>query len=252
MKILLTNDDGYQAVGINILAKYLREAGHKVYIVAPKHEQSAGSHAITVNKPVFTERIKENIWSVDAKPVDCVFIALEKLIDEDIDLVLSGINSGQNMGEDLLYSGTVAAAAEAMLYGKKAVALSIENYENQKFETAAYFTVKLIEDGIVDLIGEKEMLNINFPDVEIDQIKGVKITKTGHREYSNFVHEQYTPSGKKVFWVGGNSPETCNSENSDYLAVSERFISITPVYPDFTKKESIKKFKKFIEIKGRQ
>ncbi len=246
MKILLTNDDGIDAPGINILAEELQKNNHNIYIVAPQKEQSATSHSITLHQPMRIFKRAKNIYAVTGTPTDCVILASQVILKEDIDLVISGINNGQNMGEDVLYSGTVAAAIEGMFLGFKAIAVSLTSFTNQKYETAAYFIGKFLDNGIVDVIDRGEILNINVPNVSIEDVKGVKITYLTHRKYVDFVAEQEDPRGEKIYWIGGNKPLWDTKEGSDAEAVFDNYISITPIKPQFTHKESIEKLKKWV------
>jgi len=247
MRILLTNDDGINASGINILADELKENGHDVLIVAPDRQQSATSHSITLHEPIRIIERGKNIYATTGTPTDCVTLASQILMKESYDLVISGINAGQNMGEDVLYSGTVAAALEGMFLGIRSIAVSITTFHNQKYRTAAFYICKLISDGVVEKIGKNEILNINVPSVELNAIKGIKITELDHRHYEDFVVEQKDPRGKKIYWIGGDVPFWTFKENSDAKAISENYISITPISPQFTKFDSINKFKNWIE-----
>lgn len=252
MRILLTNDDGIDAPGINILADVLKENGHEIIMVAPDQEQSATSHSITLHQPLRIWERDKNKYAVTGSPADCVILAEKIILKHPIDLVISGINGGQNMGEDILYSGTVAAALEAMFLGFKSISLSLASKVDQKFETAAFFMNKILKKGIHELIGEKEVFNINVPNVEISEIKGFKITRTGHRKYQDFVKEQKDPRGRKIYWIGGAVPLWSKIGNTDFKAISQNYISITPIYPNFTKKESFKKIENWIANKPRR
>ena len=234
MKILLTNDDGIDAPGINILASVLKDAGHDIIVVAPSTEQSATSHSITLHQPLRILDRGDNYFAVTGSPADCMILAFSSIVKDDIDLVISGINAGQNMGEDILYSGTVAAALEAMFIGKRSIALSIAAYHDQQFETAAQFMKQFIDEGIVDLIEGRMALNINVPNLSVEEIKGVKITKIGHRRYEDFVKEQKDPRGRKIYWIGGSKAIWEDVENTDFRVLNDNHISITPISPNFT------------------
>ncbi len=246
MRILLTNDDGIDAPGINILAGKLEDE-HEIVIVAPEKEQSATSHSITLFKPIRILEKGDNRYAITGTPTDCISIAFQVILKKPVDLVISGINGGQNMSEDVLYSGTVAAALEAMFLGNKAIALSLASYTEQKFETAAFYMKKMLDKGIFQTIGKKEILNINVPNVEISKVKGIKITELGHRHYTDFVKEQKDEQGKKYYYIGGDEPFWCKDKNKDSRAIAENYISITPIYPDFTKKDSFPIIKKWID-----
>ncbi len=246
MKILLTNDDGIDAPGITALAGVLEENGHDIIIVAPDKEQSATSHSITLHEPLRLHERGKNRYALTGSPADCAIMAEKIVLKEPPDLVISGINGGQNMGEDVLYSGTVAAALEAMFLGFRAMAVSLASYSNQKFETAAYFVNKLLQDGLHELIEKNEIFNINIPNVEIDEIAGIRITEVGHRKYQDFVKEQLDPRGRKIYWIGGGAPVWDRNGNSDFKAISEKFISVTPIRPSFSRKSSIPKLEKWV------
>ena len=206
MRILLTNDDGIEAEGINTLSEFLKKDGHEVHIVAPIKEQNATSHSITLHEPLRIFEKGKNRFAVTGSPADCIILAMKVIMKSPVDLVISGINGGQNMGEDILYSGTVAAALEAMFMGIPAISVSLASYINQKFETAAFYMNKMIENGIHRLISENEVFNINVPNVEINEIKGIKIVRTGHRRYYDFVKEQTDPRGSIIYRIGGYLP----------------------------------------------
>ncbi|MCF7794479.1 MAG: 5'/3'-nucleotidase SurE [Candidatus Cloacimonetes bacterium] len=248
MRILLTNDDGIDAPGIKTLEKTLKENGHEVIVVAPSKEQSATSHSLTLHEPLRIYERGENRFAVTGSPADCAIIA-ERIVlkEKKVDLVISGINAGQNMGEDLLYSGTVAAALEAMFLGFKSIAISLASYSQQKFETAAHFINEFIKNGLHENIEEREILNINVPNLEIDEIKGIRITEVGHRKYQDFVKEQLDPRGRKIYWIGGGPPWWDRTGNSDFKAISEGFISITPITPTFCRKEAYPKLEKWLD-----
>lgn len=229
MRILLVNDDGIFAPGIRTLQAALQEAGHDIILVAPDSERSAASHSITLRRDIQAKRIAENEWAIGGTPVDCVVIALQKILKEPIDLVVSGINAGQNMGEDVLYSGTVGAAAEASLFGLKAIALSINAYQDQRFESGSRWFVKMLEAGIAKLAKGHEVLNINFPNLAYEDVKGMRLTRTGHRKYYNFI--SIIEEREDGFWyrIGGDAPQWEHDSGTDSEAVSEGYISITPL-----------------------
>ena len=247
MRILLTNDDGIDAPGINTLAEVLENNGHEIIIVAPDKEQSATSHSITLHQPLRLLQRRDNKFAVTGSPADCIILAEKIVLKEPVDLVISGINGGQNMGEDILYSGTVAAALEAMFLGFKAISVSLAAYVDQKFETAANCMNKMLENGLHKLIDNNEVFNINIPNVEIEDIKGIKITQVGHRKYQDFVKEQTDPRGRKIYWIGGAKPLWSKEGNTDFKAISENYISITPIYPNFSRYQSYQKMENWVK-----
>ncbi|MDP8204100.1 MAG: 5'/3'-nucleotidase SurE [Candidatus Tenebribacter mawsonii] len=247
MKILLTNDDGFDAPGITILADELKKYGHDIIIAAPLKQQSAKSHSITLFKPMKVIEKSKQCYAISGTPADCMILASQLIVDNSIDLVISGINAGQNMGEDVLYSGTVAAAIEAMFLGHKSIAISLAAYKKQKFITAAKYLCEMLENGIHKEIVKNEVLNINVPNLDYDELKGTKVTCIGHRIYYNFIREEKDDNGEPVYLIGGDEPHWTEIENSDANAVKNGFVSITPIAPDFTKKNSFGRISNWIE-----
>lgn len=238
MKILLTNDDGIFAPGIRALATELSSAGHEITIIAPDAERSAASHSLSLRKDIPVHQIAPNEYAVGGTPVDCTVIALQRILTEPIDLVISGINAGQNMGEDVLYSGTVAAAVEASLMGKRAIAISINSYSDQKFEVAAKWMQKMLEMGIEQLALPHGVLNINVPNIDFKDIKGIRLTKTGHRKYYNFIKIVEEFADGFAYRIGGDQPVWDTERGTDAEALSEGYISITPLGFDLTHGEA--------------
>jgi 5'-nucleotidase len=251
VRILLTNDDGIQAAGINRLAEELESRGHEVLMAAPESERSAASHSITIHKPIRVTEIAPRRWSVSGTPVDCIFLALEVLCGTPPDLVISGINSGQNMGEDILYSGTVAAALEAMMLGQKAIAVSIRDYRDQLFETAAIITADLVEDGLGGLTDASHILNINVPNLPLDQVAGITATRIGHRKYRNFVKELGADESGKDYMVGGDVAYWSPEPGTDYHEVAEGKVSITPIYPRFDTPDRLPALQEWLKARNR-
>ncbi len=229
MKILLTNDDGINAPGIVILGEHLVNAGHDVSYVAPSEQKSASSHSITLFKDIVLTKIEDKKWSVSGTPADCMVVAAQYVLDSSFDLVISGINGGQNMGEDIFYSGTVAAAAEASFQGYKSVAISIDTYQNQKYETAAKIMVDLLDNGIRDMISDNHVLNVNVPNIDYSEIRGIKVTRSGNRSYTNFLRVQSQTETEMIYQVGGDYPDWCLQPGTDSLAIKNNYISITPL-----------------------
>lgn len=235
MHILITNDDGIEAKGLRTLASYCREAGYDVTIVAPSSERSAASHSLTLRKPVRVTKIAPQEYAVDGTPVDCMVIAVQKLIDKPVDLVISGINAGQNMGEDIHYSGTVAAAMEAAFFGHKAIAISINAYKEQKFETASGWMVKMLQAGLTDILQSNQVLNVNIPNIPIDQVKGIRLTNTGHRKYYNFLKLVEQDDNGFSYLIGGDLPVWEKQKGTDAEAIEDNYVSLTPLGFEMTK-----------------
>ena len=232
MKILVTNDDGYDAPGITVLAEELKKNGHDIIIAAPLKQQSAKSHSISLFKPMKIIEKADNLYAISGTPADCMILASQLIVDDSIDLVISGINAGQNMGEDVLYSGTVAAAIEAMFLGYKSIAISLAAYKKQKFITAAKYLCKMLENGIHKEIAKNEVLNINVPNLDYEEIKGTKVTCIGHRIYYNFVREDKDDNGDTVYFIGGDEPHWSQIEDSDANAVKNGYILLRKILLD--------------------
>ncbi len=229
-RILVTNDDGVFSEGIKLLARALEPLG-KVTVVAPDREQSASGHSLTLHRPLRMRQIEERSYSVDGTPTDCVNLAIAWLMkDEPPDLVVSGINFGCNLGEDVTYSGTVSATFEAMLLGVPSVAISQEVGEHFSFEPAATVARALVAGLVEAELPRDLLLNVNVPSAPIS---GVRVTKLGKRTYSQSVVEKRDPRGRSYFWIAG-TPEWSAQEGTDICAIGEGQVSITPLHLDLT------------------
>ena len=250
MTILLTNDDGYNAPGILAMRQELLRRGHRVIVVAPSEQKSGASHSITIHVPLRVDTIETDVYAVYGTPADCVSLAHEVLVTEPVDLVVSGINGGQNMGQDVLYSGTVAAAIEAMLMGWRAIAVSAFDYCDQEYESAAWHTAELIDRGLVQLIDEREILNINCPKLPREQVKGYKVTHPGNRHYVDFVREKASEDGHRCFVMGGSMPIWESDPGADFFEVANGFVSISPVFPNFHKQSADRRVLTWLREQG--
>lgn len=239
MRILVTNDDGINAPGIQALWKSLAEIA-EVTVVAPASEHSAMSQAITVHHPIRVDEYcidnpKICGWRIGGTPTDCVKIAVEALLDTPPDIVVSGINHGPNLGTDVLYSGTVSAAIEGSMHGLPAIAISLNSWKSHDFAAAAAFAKRLVPKVLEKgPLPPQTLLNVNVPAVPEDQIKGVKITRLGVIEYTNIFERRFDPRGRTYYWMGGNIIDSENSKDSDVAAVKAGYISVTPVHFDLT------------------
>ncbi|MCK4357139.1 MAG: 5'/3'-nucleotidase SurE [Candidatus Cloacimonetes bacterium] len=231
--ILLTNDDGVFAEGIEELAKILQKK-YFVTIVAPDRERSAASHSLTLHHPLRIIKVSKNKYAIDGTPADCVILAINSILKRKPDLVISGINNGPNMGEDILYSGTVSAAIEAMNMGYPAIAVSLASYQKGDFSDCASIIDSLLEKDFISILSPKTILNINIPPFSINEIKGIKVTKLGHRIYTDFIEERNDPRGKPYFWIGGQVPEWSEGGETDFDAIKAGYVSITPINVDMT------------------
>lgn len=233
MNILVSNDDGIHAEGLEILRSSLERLGHNVYTVAPQTNQSATSHSLTLTEPLRIYRRSKRIWEITGTPTDCVLIATHGLIDVKMDAVISGINHGPNMGEDVLYSGTVAAAMEGVMMGIPSMAISMASYGKQDFSSAFPVVEKLLYI-LKRCRSRKVLLNANIPPVKTDRMKGVKITALGNRIYSDHLIEKKDPRGRKYYWIGGSQPKFRNTKGTDFEAITKNYISVTPINMDLT------------------
>lgn len=242
MLILVTNDDGVYSPGLKVLAKALKAVGD-VWVVAPDKEQSAVAHSLTLHRPLLVEELMEQVFAVNGTPTDCVNLAVNRLLPGMPDLVVSGINKGGNLGDDVTYSGTVSAALEAAIMGLPAIAVSMVARQDFQFQTAADYAAKLANAVLTDGLKKDTLLNVNVPNVTPDMIKGVKITHQGRRIYSGSVLERIDPRGKKYYWIAGDIENWEDQPDADFAAVSQGFISVTPLKLDLTDYPSLDKIK---------
>lgn len=234
MNILCTNDDGYLATGIRMLAQAASGLG-TVTTVAPDREQSATSHSLTLHHPLRARRTADGAFIVDGTPTDCVILAVNELMDGRPDVCVSGINHGPNMGEDVLYSGTVAAAMEATVFGIPSVALSYTGEHPEELEGWGNLIGRLLGRFLGrNAFPEHTLFNINLPGCAPGEVKGVKITSLGRRQYDESITRALDPSGKEYFWIGGGVANWSGPGDSDFQAVRDGWISVTPLHLDLT------------------
>lgn len=232
MLILVTNDDGILSPGLTVLADALSILG-RVVVVAPDRERSAIGHSLTLHAPLRAEELKKDFFSVTGTPTDCVNLGIHGLLDAPPDIVVSGINRGGNLGDDVTYSGTVAAAMEATLMDVPAFAISLESpsFNAEDFHNAAqfacYMTKKIISQGLPT----DTFLNVNVP---VGALKGVQLTRQGKRNYTETVEEKIDPRGKKYYWIGGGELGFHDVEGTDFHAVVNQYVSVTPLHLDLT------------------
>ncbi|CAN5606096.1 5'/3'-nucleotidase SurE [soil metagenome] len=234
MRILVTNDDGYLAGGIRTLAKAAAELG-TVMVVAPDREQSATSHSLTLHYPLRVRTTSDTVRVVDGTPTDCVMLAVGELLDEKPDFVLSGINHGANLGDDVLYSGTVAAAMEATILGIPAIALSHAAQDHDQLHEWGGVIGKLLEQLMTrsDFPADT-LLNVNLPAVRPDEVAGVRVTTLGRRAYVGSLTRANDPNGREYFWIGGGESKWWGGPESDFRAVHDGYIAVTPLHLDLT------------------
>lgn len=234
MRILVSNDDGVNAVGIETLAIELSKIA-EITVIAPDRNRSGASNSLTIQVPVRTQRLYNGYYSVAGTPTDCVHLALCGLFDIKFDMVVSGINHGPNLGDDIIYSGTVAAATEGRVLGMPAVAMSLASKEiPTNFHTAALVARQIVERLITNPLPAATILNINVPDVPIAELQGMEITRLGSRHIAEPVLKVSDPSGQPVYWVGGSGPEEDAGPGTDFFAINSKKVSITPLKIDMT------------------
>jgi 5'-nucleotidase len=236
VRILLTNDDGVWADGLQSLAQALQDLG-EVVVVAPEREQSAASHGMTLDRPLRIRAVRPGVYSVDGTPTDCVLLAVRGVpgvLTFQPDLVVSGINHGGNMGDDVNYSGTVAAAAEGCLMGIPSIAISLASWEPIDFAPSAKVGRAVVEQVRARGLPAGTLLNVNVPDRPYEEIRGIRVTRLGKRVYSDPILEQRDPRGKPCYWIGGERPRWEPTEEADFQATQEGFVSVTPLQLDLT------------------
>ncbi len=232
MKILLSNDDGVHAPGINILAEHLRLGGHQVTIIAPDRDRSGASNSLTLDRPLHPITLSDQAMCLNGTPTDCVHLGLHRLCIEEPDIVLSGINSGANLGDDVLYSGTVAAATEGRFLDRNPIAISLNGVEH--FASAARFLVAWLPKLAELRLPKGVLLNINVPDIPFEEIQGVEVTRLGHRARSDNPVEMTNPRGKLCYWISGSGQGQDAGEGTDFYAIEQNKVSITPIQIDMT------------------
>ncbi|MCX7966830.1 MAG: 5'/3'-nucleotidase SurE [Syntrophorhabdaceae bacterium] len=247
MLILLSNDDGIHSEGLTTLKETL-EKYHDVIAVAPEKERTCISHAVTIHKPLRIKKINDNTYCTNGTPADCICLALNKILPKKPDLIISGINKGPNMGQDVHYSGTVAAAKEGALMGIPSMAVSISAREHFYFKDAGEVVMRLL--GLLGNTLQKTFkdvfLNVNIPNLPYDKIKGFLVTRLGKRVYNDIVTERIDPRGNKYYWIGGNGDTYEKLDGSDFIAVENGYVSITPITLDITNSDYIDVIKNFL------
>jgi len=245
MRILLSNDDGYFAPGLERLAAELSQYAD-VTVVAPERDRSGSSNSLTLDRPLTVRRAPNGFLFVNGTPTDCVHLAVTGLLEELPDMVISGINLGANMGDDTIYSGTVAAATEGYLLGIPSLAVSITTKIGRHFETAAAVVGELLQRHRVQPLGAW-LLNVNVPDVAHNEIKGFRITRLGRRHKAEPVIKTETPRGETCYWVGAAGPAADAGEGTDFHAVEAGYVSVTPLQIDLTHRAEMPRVAQWIE-----
>lgn len=233
MRILISNDDGYFSPGLACLAQHL-SAIAEVVVVAPERDRSGASNSLTLNRPLNLKRAASGYHYVDGTPTDCVHLAVTGMLETQPDMVVSGINAGANMGDDTIYSGTVAAATEGFLLGIPSIAISLLGHEHANYETAARIAVELVQRFQAEQQPRPWLLNVNVPDLPYEQLKGIEVTRLGKRHKAEPVIKSTNPHGQPVYWVGAAGKAQDAGEGTDFFATSQGYVSITPLQIDLT------------------
>lgn len=233
MRILVSNDDGVLAPGINALALALKTIGD-VEVVAPDRNYSGASNSLSLKSPIRIRQLDNDYYSVEGTPTDCVHLALTGFLNPTMDIVVSGINDGANLGDDILYSGTVAAAMEGRYLGLPAIAISLVGDDVQHYETAATIAKQLVQKLAHNRLPSQTILNINVPDLPLDQIKGLLVTRLGSRHSAEPIVKEYDPRGRPMYWIGPPGSESDAGPGTDFYAIKHGYVSITPLHLDLT------------------
>lgn len=233
MRILISNDDGYFAPGLICLAEYLAKIAD-VVVVAPERDRSGASNSLTLDRPLKLRQAANGFFYVNGTPTDCVHLAVTGMLDQQPDMVVSGINAGANMGDDTIYSGTVAAATEGFLLGIPSIAVSLVGKEHTHFETAAKIAVELVQRFARQKHSHPWLLNVNVPDVPHDQLQGIAVTRLGKRHKAEPVVKASNPHGETVYWVGAAGKAQDAGEGTDFHAIEQQNVSLTPLQIDLT------------------
>lgn len=247
MRILLSNDDGYFSPGIEILAQALRDLA-QITVVAPERDRSGASNSLTLDRPMMLRQAANGYYFVNGTPTDCVHLAVTGMLAELPDMVISGINLGANMGDDPLYSGTVAAATEGYLLGIPAMAVSLTSRSAAHLDTAARVARELVERFQARGFSEPLLLNVNVPDVPYDELKGTQVTRLGRRHKAQPAVRQQTPRGETVYWVGAVGAAQDAGEGTDFHAVADNHVSLTPIQIDLTQRAQLEPLRQWLAI----
>lgn len=246
MRILLSNDDGYLAPGLQALYEALKDT-RELTVVAPERDHSGASNSLTLQRPLSVRTSAEGFQYIDGTPTDCVHLAITGLMEKEPDMVIAGINNGANLGDDVIYSGTVAAATEGRFLGFPAMAVSMTSHEPQFYDTAARVIVDLLDRLNQHLLPADSILNINIPDIPYEDLQGLQATRLGKRHKSEPVIRQQSPHGREIFWVGPAGQEQDAGPGTDFHAIKNHYVSITPLEIDLTRYAAIETVAHWLE-----
>lgn len=242
MRVLVSNDDGVEAPGIRVLAAHLAELG-EVTVVAPDRDRSGASNSLTLDQPVRVQRLDDGRYRVFGTPTDCVHLALSGLLEHEPDIVVSGINNSANLGDDVIYSGTVSAAMEGRFLGLPAIAVSVVSVERKPahFDSAARAVMLLTKRLLVDPLPADTILNVNVPDRAWNEIRGFEVTRLGRRHRSEPCTAQRDPRGRMIYWIGPAGEAEDDGPGTDFHAVRNGYVSVTPIHVDLTRFQALDK-----------
>lgn len=246
MRILISNDDGYQAPGLAALHAALSDMATTV-VVAPDRDRSGASNSLTLEQPIRARTVENGFVRVEGTPTDCVHLAITGLLAEEPDMVVSGINAGANMGDDVIYSGTVAAATEGRFLGYPAIAVSMASHTPRHFATAGRIAAELVERLQRHPIPADSILNVNVPDIPYDELQGIQATRLGHRHKAEPVVKSEDPRGRPIYWVGPAGAEQDAGRGTDFFAVRNGYVSVTPLQVDLTRHQALPELQAWLE-----
>lgn len=247
MRILLSNDDGYRARGLQSLRAAVATVCDQVVTVAPDRNRSGASNSLTLDRPLRLREIEPDLYCVEGTPTDCVHLAITGLLENEPDMVLSGVNEGANLGDDVLYSGTVAAATEGRFLGLPAIAFSLAGEQPQHYDTAARVALVLLERLRRDPLPVDTILNVNVPDLPWASLEGFEATRLGHRHRAERVVKDSDPRGRPIYWIGPAGPESDAGPGTDFHAIANRKVSITPIQTDLTRFQALDQIAGWVE-----
>jgi 5'-nucleotidase len=246
MKILVSNDDGYLATGINVLTDSLAKIAD-VVVVAPDRNRSAASNSLTLSDPLRVSKVGEDRFTVNGTPSDCVHLALTGFLKDEPDIVVSGINHGANLGDDVIYSGTVAAAMEGRFLGFPTIAISLVSHRPTHFETAGRVAAELVQRLSKHLLPSDFILNVNVPDLPYEELTGMVVARLGFRHKSEPVVKSKDAHGRTIFWVGPAGPGQDAGEGTDFYAISQGSVAITPLKVDLTRHDALPQLEEWLQ-----
>ena len=247
MRILLSNDDGYFAPGLQALARELSKIA-EIIVVAPEQDRSGASNSLTLDRPLQLRRAANGFYYVNGTPTDCVHLAVTGMLDMELDMVVSGVNNGANMGDDTIYSGTVAAATEGHLLGVPSIAVSLVGKGVTQFETGAVVARELVERLMREPLADSPLLNVNVPDLPYTELRGVQTTRLGKRHKAEPVIRDRNPRGETIYWVGPAGSAADAGEGTDFHAVANGYVSVTPLQIDLTHSAQIAEVSNWLNV----